>query len=90
MLLCTFEGYSVINMRKNLAGKEFLSSIVDGKEEAFEVLFNEYNTPLTSYAFRILNDMNDAREVVHITFCKLWDNHRKLVINDSLKAYLAV
>lgn len=68
--------------------KDFLASLVAGEESAFAALFNEFNIPLTSYAFRILNDKNEAREVVHITFCKLWDNHKKLEISDSIKAYL--
>ncbi|MGE0092439.1 MAG: RNA polymerase sigma-70 factor [Bacteroidales bacterium] len=75
-------------MVNKLAGNELVSSLVEGSEEAFELLFNEYNSQLISYAYRILNDMSDAGEVVHLTFCKLWDNHKKLEINDSLKAYL--
>ncbi|PKP41114.1 MAG: RNA polymerase sigma-70 factor [Bacteroidetes bacterium HGW-Bacteroidetes-10] len=75
-------------MENNNAGKVLLASLAAGEESAFASLFNEFNIPLTSYAFRILNDKNEAREVVHTTFCKLWDNHKKLEISDSIKAYL--
>jgi RNA polymerase sigma-70 factor (ECF subfamily) len=51
-------------------------------------LFNQYNTALCSYAYRILNDSNEAEEIVHVTFCKIWDNRKSIEISESLNAYL--
>lgn len=86
VFFCKFVVWMENNSSKD--GKDFVASLVAGEEGAYSLLFKEFNAPLTSYAFRILNDMNDAREVVHTTFCKVWDNHKKLEINESLKAYL--
>jgi len=59
-----------------------------GNEEAFTLLFNQFNLSLCSYSYRIVNNDSDAREVVHNTFCKIWDNRKTIEINESLKAYL--
>lgn len=68
--------------------KEFAISLRNGSETAFTLLHKRYFMPLTSYAYRILNNENEAKEVVHTTFCKFWDNREKIEIEDSLKAYL--
>ena len=68
--------------------KDFLDSLRKGSEEAFTLLHNRFNLSLCSYAYRILNNDNDAKEVVHNTFCKIWDNRKTIEINESLKSYL--
>jgi len=73
---------------QNINSKDFLASLKSGSEESFTQLFNQFNLDLCSYAYRILNDNNDAKEIVHITFCKIWDNRKSIEINESLKSYL--
>ena len=75
-------------MSFDIKSKDFVASLKDGNEEAFTLLFNHYNLPLCSYAYRILNDNNEAQEIVHISFCKFWDNRKTIDINESLNAYL--
>lgn len=68
--------------------KEFLEALKKGNEQAFTLLFNQFNLSLCSYAYRIVNNDSDAKEVVHNTFCRIWDNRKSIEINESLKAYL--
>lgn len=75
-------------MLHDINGRDFLISLQSGSEESFTRLFNTYNKDLCSYAYRILNNDQEAKEVVHITFCKIWDNRKNIDINESLKAYL--
>lgn len=75
-------------MQQNINSKDFLVSLKSGSEDSFTQLFNKFNLDLCSYAYRILNDNNDAKEVVHITFCKIWDNRKSIEINESIKSYL--
>lgn len=75
-------------MSLDINSKDFVASLKGGSEEVFTLLYNHYNLSLCSYAYRILNDNNDAKETVHITFCKIWDNRKSLEINESLNAYL--
>ncbi len=72
----------------DINSKDFIASLKSGSEDSFTLLFKEYNLKLCSYAYRILNDNNEAKEVVHTTFCKIWDNRKTLEINESLKSYL--
>jgi len=61
--------------------------VSQGDEKAFTALFNLLGRALASYAYRILNNTDQAKEVVHITFCKVWDNRKKIKIEESVKAY---
>ncbi|OFY39479.1 MAG: hypothetical protein A2X18_05140 [Bacteroidetes bacterium GWF2_40_14] len=71
-----------------LSSEELLNALNAGREDAFSFLFVKYYSNLFSYAYRILNDVEDAKECVQLTFCHLWDIRKGLVINDSIKSYL--
>ncbi len=75
-------------MSLDTRNKEFITALKSGSEAAYTQLFNQFNLSLCSYAYRILNDNNEAKEIVHITFCKVWDNRKTIEINESLSAYL--
>lgn len=72
----------------NIDIDDFTASLIKGSEESFTMLFNHYNLKLCSYAFRILNNNEEAREVVHATFCKIWDRRQSITIKESLESYL--
>jgi len=72
----------------DISSAEFVASLREGRESSFTLLYNHYNLRLCSYAFRIINNNNEAREVVHTTFCKIWDKRKNLEIKESLEAYL--
>lgn len=77
-----------LEMSLDINSKDFVASLKGGSETAFTELHNHYNLSLCSYAYRILNDNNEARETVHITFCKIWDNRKSIDITESLNSYL--
>lgn len=55
---------------------------------AFEELFKKYFASLMAFSSRILGDEDDAREVVHQVFIKLWEKRAELDLSTSLKSYL--
>ena len=57
-------------------------------EPAFEKLFREYFTSLMAFSRRILGDEDDAKEVVHQVFIKLWERRSEIDLSTSLKSYL--
>jgi len=57
-------------------------------KQAFEKLFRNYFTPLMAFSRRILGDEDDAREVVHQVFIKLWERRGEIDLSTSLKSYL--
>ena len=58
-----------------------------GDLQAYEVLFHKYYPPLTGYAFKIVQDMDIARDLVQDLFVKLYQNRKKVEIRFSFKAY---
>jgi RNA polymerase sigma-70 factor (ECF subfamily) len=56
--------------------------------QSFEKLFREYFTVLMTFSRKILGDEDDAREVVHQVFIKLWEKRDDIDLSTSLKPYL--
>ena len=56
--------------------------------QAFENLFRESYRPLTAYAFRFVNDLPTAENMVQDVYLKLWQNRHQLMITTSLIHYL--
>jgi len=54
----------------------------------FESVFKEYFNPLVNFVNKYLNNFENSREVVQMTFAKLWSNRSNLEVRTSLKSYL--
>ncbi len=54
----------------------------------FEDLFKEYFNPLVNFVNRYLNNFENSREVVQMTFVKLWENRSNFEIRNSTKSYV--
>lgn len=57
--------------------RELLEAVRGGDEAAFSELIGRKTRPLTQLAQRILGDLEEARDVVQVTFFKVWENRRK-------------
>ncbi len=53
-----------------------------------ETLFNEYYIQLHRYAFTILKDDDEAKDIVQNVFLTLWEKGDQIRIQRSVKAYL--
>jgi RNA polymerase sigma-70 factor (ECF subfamily) len=65
-----------------------LEGIRKGQESAYRELFREYYRPLTVFALRYVNDLDQARDLVQDLFVHLYENRAAIQINTSLRAYL--
>ena len=65
-----------------------ISNLQAGRHGAYEALFEEWYVPLCNYAYSILRDGDDAKDIVQQAFCKLWDRREELEIRTSIKSYL--
>lgn len=54
----------------------------------FEQLFKTHYAPLHRYAYRMVEDVDAAEEMVQSTFAKLWEGRETLRIEESRQAYL--
>jgi RNA polymerase sigma-70 factor (ECF subfamily) len=68
--------------------KQTIKKIKSGDIKTFEKQFRLLYPPLCGYANKILNNKDNAEEVVQEVFFNLWKNKKKLNIEKSLKSYL--
>ncbi len=57
--------------------RDLLLAVRDGDESALDELIGRKTKPLLQLAQRILGDAEEARDVVQVTFFKVWENRRK-------------
>ena len=65
-----------------------IEDIKSGNIKEFELLFREFYKPLLIHANRILQDGEEAEEVVQNLFFNIWKNRQELNINISVNSYL--
>lgn len=57
--------------------RELLLAVREGEEAALAELIARKTKPLLQATQRILGDLEEARDVVQVTFFKVWENRRK-------------
>ncbi len=71
-----------------LQEKELINRLQQHDRLAVKELFEKYHAGLCLTAYRILQDREEAKDVVQEVFVKLWKNRTGLQIHTSLQAYL--
>ena len=75
----------IINSEKD----DSLFNNIKNDEAAFEAIFKEHFIPLCAFCqYKFGFDMDIAKEVVHISFIKLWETRQSIAPHLSGKAYL--
>lgn len=64
-------------MWKELTDRELLERLQQSNERALEELVERKTKPLLQAVVRILNDIEEARDIVQVTFLKVWENRDK-------------
>ena len=72
----------------NSTESALISKLKEGREDAFEFIFQEHFSSLCRYALSYVKIKEAAVEIVEDLFLYLWENCGDLVIATSLKAYL--
>lgn len=60
-----------------LADRELLLELADGNERALDELIERKSRPLLQLAWRVVGDREDARDVVQLTFLRVWENRQR-------------
>lgn len=60
-----------------VSDQELLVAIRNGDEKALDELMTRKTRPLLQLVQRILGDVEEVRDVVQVTFFKVWENRRK-------------
>lgn len=69
-------------------GQNNWEPISRGDKQVFEQVFKSHYALLCRYAKSLINDIDEAEEVVQNTFYIIWSKRETLEITGSLKAYL--
>ena len=59
-----------------------------GDMKAFDLLYDQYSQRLYGFAFSMLKNKEDAKEIVQDTFLKLWNKRSEIDTSYSLKSFL--
>src|SRR3954465_549678 len=70
------------------ADKLLLQKIARNDQQSFQDLFDTWWEPLFQYAFKVLQNRQDAEEVVQDFFIHFWNKRHELPEIQSLTAYL--
>lgn len=58
------------------------------KESRYEILFKEFYNPLVQFAFKIINDLDAAKDIVQDLFVQLWEKKLHFENELVLRTYL--
>ena len=65
-----------------------IEGLISGRESAYRQLFEQYYQRLVVFAYKYLEDLDSARDVVQDLFVDLYESRLGLSIQTSLKSYL--
>lgn len=64
------------------------NQIQKGNAKAFRIVFDKFYNELCTYMLQFTKNMNDAEEIVQLTFMNLWEKRASIQIQTSIKRYL--
>ena len=65
-----------------------MQSFLRGEEKAFDQLFRNYYPSLTLFAFKLIDNLREAEDIVQDCFVSLWELRHELDHINSIKSYL--
>jgi RNA polymerase sigma-70 factor (family 1) len=68
--------------------RDLIKSLVEGNLQAYKTLFLKYNKKLYYFAYGLLKSKEDAEEVVHDIFVKIWEKKDGLNADLSFNGYI--
>jgi RNA polymerase sigma-70 factor (ECF subfamily) len=72
----------------DVSDRDLLLGVRDGDEGAFNELIGRKTRPLMQLVQRILGDAEEARDVVQVTFFKVWENRAKFDLRWSPNTWI--
>ena len=75
-------------MSETVENMKRMQAIARGDYMSYNQLFQCYYQPLCQYVYSLLEDKDDAEDVVQELFLKLWKDRGRIVITESASSYL--
>jgi len=77
-----------MNHSSQIPDSELLPMLISGDRDAYTVLYNRYKHLLFTFAAKRLSDPQDAEDILHEVFLKLWTNRESLKPEENITPYL--
>jgi|SRR6185312_1447523 len=71
-----------------LSDELLVARLKKGEQDAFAEIYERYAEKLACFAAFKLYSLDDARDIIHDVFVKLWENRAKISIATNLQSYL--
>jgi len=75
-------------MDKVKSDKELVGQICSGNEQAFQQLFDRHWKPLYAFVYRLINDEDQAKDILQNSFMEIWKRRYSLYVDESLMPLL--
>lgn len=75
-------------MNEQVTGEEIINQFKNGNSNSLSIIFNLHYTPLCFFAERLIDDKEEAEDIVVNAFVKLWEARPEVRTMQSLKSYL--
>lgn len=77
-----------MNASINFDDKNLLLQLQKNEIAAFDVLFDKYKDKLYRFAFSLLKNSEDSKEIVQEAFFRIWKKRKQIDTTKSFKSYL--
>ncbi|WEK18405.1 MAG: RNA polymerase sigma-70 factor [Candidatus Pedobacter colombiensis] len=77
-----------MNNYRDFSDAELVVQLKAGDHEAYSEIYNRYKYILTAHAYRKLQDIEEAKDIVQELFTNIWSKKDNLNIHSRLDAYL--
>ena len=67
---------------------EVIAGFNKGDEKAFYQIYNHYYSTMQVFAFRLVDDIEDAKDITISSFTKLFEKHGDFVELSHIRAFL--
>ncbi|TKG95874.1 RNA polymerase sigma-70 factor [Puteibacter caeruleilacunae] len=65
-----------------------MQQIQEDNQIAYKMLFDRYSIRLYQFAMKYLHDKNEAEDIVHEVFLRIWEKRSSIKSNTSFQSYL--
>jgi RNA polymerase sigma-70 factor (family 1) len=77
-----------MNAYLQISDNDLITLLADGDDAAFKEIYTRYSSLLFVYAYKKLQDKEEAKDVVQEVFTTLWTNRYSFVLKSTLAGYL--
>jgi RNA polymerase sigma-70 factor, ECF subfamily len=68
--------------------QELLMLLKEGSQAAFAEIYNRYKSPMLLHAYRMIQDGEEAKDLVQEMFAVIWAKREELHVTSSLDGYI--